>query len=56
MYLRRKIDALRDPDARCGFKLSRDNVRHENRICTCPYIDAVLLKRFLSSFRPEEQL
>jgi hypothetical protein len=53
--LRRLIDSSHYPDIRYGFKLSMNNIGHENRIYTFPYFCAFLLKRFLASFQPEEQ-
>lgn len=53
--LRTLIDSSHYPDIRYGFKLSMNNIGHENRIYTFPYFCAFLLKRFLASFQPEEQ-
>ena len=53
--LRTLIDSPHYPDIRYGFKLSMNNIGHENRIYTFPYFCAFLLKRFLASFQPEEQ-
>ncbi len=50
-----KLHASHYPDIRYGFKLSMNNIGHENRIYTFPYFCAFLLKRFLASFQPEEQ-
>ena len=54
--LRTLIDSSHYPDIRYGFKLSMNNIGHENRIYTFPYFCAFLLKRFLASFQPEERL
>jgi predicted AAA+ superfamily ATPase len=54
--LRTLIDSSHYPDIRYGFKLSMNNIGHENRIYTFPYFCAFLLKRFLASFQPEEQI
>lgn len=43
------------PDISYGFKLSYNNIGHENRVYTFPYFCAFLLKRFMSSFVPEEE-
>ena len=53
--LRTLIDSPHYPDIRYGFKLSMNNIGHENRTYTFPYFCAFLLKRFLASFQPEEQ-
>lgn len=53
--LRTLIDSPHYPDIRYGFKLSMNNLGHENRIYTFPYFCAFLLKRFMASFRPEEE-
>ena len=42
------------PDIRYGFKLSKNNIGHEDKIYTFPYFCAFLLKRFMADFRPEE--
>ena len=44
------------PDIRYGFKLSSKNIGHEDRIYTFPYFCAILLKRLMAEFRPEEEL
>ena len=49
------ISSDRYPDIRYGFKLSNNNIGHENRIYTFPYFCAFLLKRFMMDFRPEEE-
>ena len=43
------------PDISYGFKLSYNNIGHENSIYTFPYFCTFLLKRFMSSFVPEEE-
>ena len=43
------------PDIRYGFKLSGNNIGHEDRIYTFPYFCAFLLKRFMTVFHPEEE-
>lgn len=53
--LRTLIDSPHYPDIRYGFKLSMNNIGHENRIYTFPYFCAFLLKRFLASFQPAEE-
>ncbi len=53
--LRKLIDSDHYPDIRYGFKLSMNNVGHENRIYTFPYFCAFLLKRFMAAFQPEEE-
>lgn len=49
------IDSDRYPDIRYGFKLSANNIGHDNRIYTFPYFCTFLLKRFMTSFCPEEE-
>ena len=49
------IDSDRYPDICYGFKLSSNNIGHENRIYTFPYFCAFLLKRFMADFHPEEE-
>ena len=49
------IASNRYPDIRYGFKLSNNNIGHENQIYTLPYFCAFLLKRFIVDFRPEEE-
>lgn len=49
------ISSDRYPDIRYGFKLSTDNIGHENHIYTFPYFCAFLLKRFIKDFHPEEE-
>ena len=41
-------------DISYGFKLSANNIGHENRIYTFPYFCTFLLKRFMRDFCPEE--
>lgn len=53
--LRTLIDSPHYPDIRYGFKLSMNNIGHENRIYSFPYFCALLLKRFLASFQPAEE-
>ena len=43
------------PDIQFGFKLSKNNIGHENRIYTFPYFCAFLLKRFMTDFQPDEE-
>ena len=49
------ISSERYPDIRYGFKLSKNNIGHEDRIYTLPYFCAFLLKRFMKDFQPEEE-
>ena len=49
------IDSDRYPEICYGFKLSSNNIGHENRIYTFPYFCAFLLKRFMADFHPEEE-
>lgn len=49
------IASDRYPDVRYGFKLSRNNIGHENRIYTFPYFCTFLLKRFMKDFSPDEE-
>lgn len=44
------------PDIRYGIKLSNNNIGHEGHMYTFPYFCAFLLKRFMSSFQPEEEI
>ena len=53
--MRTLIDSVHYPDIRYGFKLSMNNIDHENRIYTFPYFCTFLLKRFMKNFRPEEE-
>lgn len=53
--MRTLIDSAHYPDVRYGFKLSMNNIGHENRIYTFPYFCAYLIKRFMAAFRPEEE-
>ena len=53
--LRTLISSDRYPDITFGFKLSRHNIGHENRIYTFPYFCAFLLRRYISSFRPSSE-
>ena len=48
------INSERYPDISYGFKLSANNIGHENRIYTFPYFCTFLLKRFMRDFCPEE--
>ena len=43
------------PDIRYGFKLSKNNIGHEDRTYTFPYFCTFLLKRFMKDFHPEEE-
>lgn len=52
--LKTLIDSERYGDIRYGFKLSANNIGHENRIYTFPYFCTFLLKRFMILFHPEE--
>ena len=54
--MRTLIDSDRYPDIRYGFKLSQNNIGHENGIYTFPYFCTFLLKRFMTTFRPEEEV
>ncbi|MBR1814338.1 MAG: ATP-binding protein [Lachnospiraceae bacterium] len=49
------VHSERYPDIRYGFKLSYQNIGHEEGIYSFPYFCAFLLKRFLSSFQAEEE-
>lgn len=49
------IDSDRYPEICYGFKLSSNNIGHENRIYTFPYFCAFLLKRFMADFHPKEE-
>lgn len=42
-------------DIRYGFKLSRNNVGHEDCIYTFPFFCSFLLRRFMNGFQPEEE-
>ena len=53
--MRKLIESEHYPDIRYGFRLSMNNVGHENRIYTFPYFCAYLLKRLMAAFRPEEE-
>lgn len=53
--LRTLIDSDRYPDIRYGFKLSANNVGHEDCVYTFPYFCAFLLKRMMADFRPPEE-
>ena len=48
------IDSGKYPDISYGFKLSANNIGHENSIYTFPYFCAFLLKRFMRDFQPAE--
>ena len=50
------ISSDRYPDIRYGFKLSGNNIGHEDRVYTFPYFCAFLLKRFMTDFHPEEEV
>ncbi len=52
--MRTLIDSEKYSDIRYGFKLSANNIGHENSIYTFPYFCAFLLKRFMRDFHPEE--
>ena len=43
------------PDIRYGFKLSKNNIGHEDRIYTFPYFCTFLLKQFMKDFQPKEE-
>lgn len=43
------------PDIRYGFKLSKNNIGHEDSIYTFPYFCAFLMKRFMADFHPDEE-
>ena len=49
------VDSGRYPDVRYGFKLSSNNIGHENNTYTFPYFCTFLLKRFMADFHPEEE-
>ena len=49
------ISSVHYPDISYGFKLSANNIGHENNIYTFPYFCAFLLKRFMQDFKPEEE-
>ena len=53
--LKKMISSDRYPDIRYGFKLSKDNIGHENQIYTFPYFCTFLLKRFMKEFKPKEE-
>lgn len=53
--MNRLIESDKYPDIRFGFKLSMNNIGHENNIYTFPYFCTFLLKRFMSDFRPTEE-
>lgn len=53
--MRTLIESDRYPDIRYGFKLSSNNIGHENGIYTFPYFCAFLMKRFMASFHPQEE-
>ena len=53
--MRTLIESDRYPDIRYGFKLSSNNIGHENGIYTFPYFCAFLIKRFMAAFHPEEE-
>ena len=54
--MRTLISSERYPEIRYGFKLSGNNIGHEDRIYTFPYFCAFLLRRFMKEFNPEEEL
>ena len=43
------------PDVLFGVKLSQGNIGHANKVYSFPYFCAFLLKRFMTSFHPEEE-
>ena len=49
------ISSDRYPDIRYGFKLSKNNIGHDDKIYSFPYFCTFLLKRFMSDFHPEEE-
>ncbi len=49
------ITSDRYPDIRYGFKFTKNNIGHEDCVYTFPYFCAFLLKRFMTSFRAEEE-
>lgn len=53
--MRTLIDSEKYADVRYGFKLSGNNIGHENGIYTFPYFCAFLLKRFMKTFHPDEE-
>ena len=53
--MNRLIASDKYSDIRYGFKLSYNNIGHENSIYTFPYFCAFLLKRFMADFKPIEE-
>lgn len=53
--MNRLIASDKYSDIRYGFKLSYNNIGHENSIYTIPYFCAFLLKRFMADFKPIEE-
>ena len=53
--MNRLIASDKYSDIRYGFKLSYNNIGHENSIYTFPYFCAFLLKRFMADFEPIEE-
>ncbi|MBR1709880.1 MAG: ATP-binding protein [Clostridia bacterium] len=53
--LKTMISSDRYPDIRYGFKLSKDNIGHENQIYMFLYFCTFLLKRFMKEFKPKEE-
>ena len=53
--MRTLIDSDKYPEIRYGFKLSQNNIGHENFIYTFPYFCAFLMKRFMADFHPAEE-
>ena len=54
--MRTLIRSDKYPDIRYGFKLSANNIGYEDGIYTFPYFCAFLLKRFMATFHPIEEI
>ncbi len=54
--MRTLIRSDKYPDIRYGFKLSANNIGYEDRTYTFPYFCAFLLKRFMMTFHPIEEI
>ena len=53
--MRTMIRSEKYPDIRYGFKLSANNIGHNDGIYTFPYFCAFLLKRYMVTFHPDEE-
>ena len=53
--MRTLIRSEKYPDIRYGFKLSANNIGHNDGIYTFPYFCAFLLKRYMVTFHPAEE-